>query len=42
MFSLLVSRLGMKSKLPGLTLAQEASYKGWDGGTRNLMAAELH
>jgi hypothetical protein len=31
----------VKSKLADLILAQEASSKNWDGGTRNSMAANF-
>jgi hypothetical protein len=41
MFSLLVSRLEVWSKLPGLTIFQEASYNELEGGARNSMVANI-
>ncbi len=40
-FLLFERRPGAKRELAGLILAQEASYKNWDGGTRNSAAANL-
>jgi hypothetical protein len=40
-FSLFERRPGAKSELADLILAQEASYKNWDGGTRNSTAANF-
>jgi hypothetical protein len=37
-FSLFERRRGAKRELAAFILAQEASYKNWDGGTRNSMA----
>jgi hypothetical protein len=40
-FSLFERRPGVKRELAAFILAQEASYKNWDGGTRNSMAADF-
>jgi hypothetical protein len=40
-FSLFERRPGAKRELVCLILAQEASYKNWDGGTRNITAANF-
>jgi hypothetical protein len=41
MFSLFEWRPGAKCDLAAFILAQEASYKNWDGGTRNSTAANF-
>jgi hypothetical protein len=41
MFSLFERQLGAKRELAAFILAQEASYKNWDGGTRNSTAANF-
>jgi hypothetical protein len=40
-FSLFERRPGAKRELAAFILAQEASYKNWDGGTRNSTAANF-
>jgi hypothetical protein len=40
-FSLFERWPGAKRELAAFILAQEASYKNWDGGTRNSMAANI-
>jgi hypothetical protein len=40
-FSLFERRPGAKCELAAFILAQEASYKNWDGGTRNSMVANF-
>jgi hypothetical protein len=40
-FSLFERRLGVKRELAAFILAQEASSKNWDGGTKNSTAANF-
>ncbi len=40
-FSLFERRPGAKSELTGFILSQEASFKNWDGGTRNSTVANF-